>query len=757
MRRPVLPSILALALAALFVAPVSAIEPGGAANETLTGTLDALYVETFHESHPREQFELRTRTGSIPLAFADGGPEDLAGAKVKVTGRRVGHRLEVSSSRPGHDLQVLATAEENLSGDGTATADSGTGSVSTASVTSKNLAIILINFKDNTSAPFAKSTVQSALTGSSTSVKAFYEEEAKGRWSISGSVFGWYTLDTTSTSCDWSTWTTMGSNAAAAAGVNLSGYTNLLYVIPSTSSCGWAGVAYVNGNKSVMNGNISVQVMTHELGHNFGLGHANALYCTNSSGTRVAIESTTNCTSKGYQDPFSTMGNNALRHNHGSQLGELGFLSSSEKVTGAPGNTYTIAPYLGSGPVKLVRVPRGDGTFLDLDFRTPYGNFDNFTAGSPAVVGVTIRLAVGTASPTSSPKGTDLIDTTPSTTDLKDAPLLVGKTLKDPVSGLSFTTLSSDSTGVKVQVKEGVSPGAPGSLSATADGTPSVALAWGAATDNVGVAGYKVTRNGATLTTVNAPATSWTDTSPAFGTTYTYGVAAVDTSGNVGPAVTQSVTTPADPNPSPSPTPTPAPDPSASPTPTPEPVATPNPDDQSAPTAPEPLDGTASLTTVQLSWGAATDDFGVISYQVRRNGTLVATVAGDQVSWKDGSRKPATTYSYTVAAVDTGFNVSSASSLSIRTKADTIRPSSPRNFRVVRRSGRYVTFAWSRSTDNVKVLKYKIYREGRARPVASTTRTSIRIPTARGVRYFVKAIDTSYNRSFASRHRLGRY
>jgi hypothetical protein len=144
-------------------------------------------------------------------------------------------------------------------------------------------------------------------------------------------------------------------------------------------------------------------------------------------------------------------------------------------------------------------------------------------------------------------------------------------------------------------------------------------------------------------------------------------------------------------------------------------------------------------------------------YEVRRNGTLVATVAGDQVSWKDGSRKPATTYSYTVAAVDTGFNLSSATALSIRTRADTTRPSTPRNFRVVRRSGRYVTFAWSRSTDNVKVLKYKIYREGRARPVASTTRATIRISTRRGARYFVKAIDTSYNRSFASRHRLGRY
>ena len=93
MRRHVLQPLIALALAALFAAPVAAVEPGGASRETLTGTLDALYVETFHEAHPGPRFELRTKAGSIPVAFADGSPEDLAGAKVKLTGRRVGKRL----------------------------------------------------------------------------------------------------------------------------------------------------------------------------------------------------------------------------------------------------------------------------------------------------------------------------------------------------------------------------------------------------------------------------------------------------------------------------------------------------------------------------------------------------------------------------------------------------------------------------------------------------------------------------------------
>jgi hypothetical protein len=160
---------------------------------------------------------------------------------------------------------------------------------------------------------------------------------------------------------------------------------------------------------------------------------------------------------------------------------------------------------------------------------------------------------------------------------------------------------------------------------------------------------------------------------------------------------------------------------------------------------------------VTLTWGAATDDFGVVSYRITRNGTLVATVDGTHSSWKDGSRKPLTTYAYTVTAVDTGLNRGDPSELSVRTKADTTRPSTPRNFRVVARyRGGYVKFAWSPSTDNVRVVRYRIYREGRVSPVMWTTGTSIRIYTHKYSRYYVRAVDAAGNRSYASRHVRGR-
>ena len=343
------------------------------------------------------------------------------------------------------------------------------------------------------------------------------------------------------------------------------------------------------------------------------------------------------------------------------------------------------------------------------------------------------------------------LDTTPGTTDLNDAPLLVGRTMTDPASRISFTTQSVSSSGVVVSVREGVAPSAPGSFSGTASDTPSAQLAWSAATDNVAVGSYRITRDGGIVASPAADATTWADSNVAFGATYLYAVAAVDTSGNPGPSVSASVTMPAAPVPPPAPgaDPSTAPAPPAPPDPTPPPAP-----DSQTPSVPDPISADPSTTTVRLTWGAAVDDVGVAGYRVTRDGSPVATVGG--TGWTDSGRAPRTTYVYTVSAVDAADHVSVAAAVTATTTADTVRPSSPRSFRRVSRSGRYVTFAWRAATDNVRVVRYKIFRVGRATAVASTGSTRIRIPAARGARYYVRAIDAARNRSAPSATIRGR-
>ncbi len=761
MRHP-LQVLAAILLAAVFAAPVSAVTPGGAAEESLTGIIETAQVEM---ADGRDHFAttLRSGTAITPVEFARGNARDLSGSRVTITGIRHGGVLRVASAAPGGgSLRVRSKATESALGvwetetSGT-TASSGGVSAATveAAAVAKTVAVVLFNFTDIRTTPYTKSQVQDALVNSSASAKRFFEEESKGRMTMSGAVFGWYQLNVASAGCDWAAWHTLAWNAANADGANLGSYTNVMFVFPNTSACPWAGLGYVPGSYTYLNGTINVQVMTHELGHNFGLSHSNAASCV-VNGTRVMIAPKANCTEVGYADPFSTMGNNALRHDHGSHLGELGWLNPDEKTVGVPGHTYTITPYFRGDGLKLVRIPRGDGSFFDLDVRMPYGVFDTFAAGSPVTVGTTIRLGVGTASPTGSPKATLLLDSTPATSSLADAPLVVGKTMTDPVSAISITTLSSDNAGVVVRVTESVAPTAPGNVTGTA-GSGSVTLTWTAATDNVAVAGYRVSRDGATLTTTGANATDWTDAAVGAGTSPTYAVAAVDSSGNVGPAVTRSVSVPGEATPTPAPTaspdPTAAPDPNATPAPAPDPTQ-PAARDAQAPTAPERVTGTPTTTTVALSWTAATDDTGVVAYRVTRNGTLVATAS--TLAWKDTARRPRTTYTYTVAALDGVGNVGSEATVTVRTLPDTARPSTPKGFHKIARHGRYVTFDWSPSTDNVKVTKYYVYRVGRSAPVAVAKYSKIRIATVRGARYYVRAVDAAGNRSYASARARGR-
>jgi hypothetical protein len=73
-------------------------------------------------------------------------------------------------------------------------------------------------------------------------------------------------------------------------------------------------------------------------------------------------------------------------------------------------------------------------------------------------------------------------------------------------------------------------PSVPGGLIAQPISSSEIKLTWASSTDNVGVAGYKIFRNGAQIGTVTA--TSYQNTGLASSTTYKFSVAAYDGSGN---------------------------------------------------------------------------------------------------------------------------------------------------------------------------------------------------------------------------------
>lgn len=90
--------------------------------------------------------------------------------------------------------------------------------------------------------------------------------------------------------------------------------------------------------------------------------------------------------------------------------------------------------------------------------------------------------------------------------------------------------------------------------------------------------------------------------------------------------------------------------------------------DNSPPTAPASFRMTAnSLTSISLAWNASTDNVGVSSYKLSRNGNLVATLPTSTLSYSDTGLTSTTSYSYSIVAVDAVGNTSTASTLTVAT------------------------------------------------------------------------------------------
>lgn len=95
---------------------------------------------------------------------------------------------------------------------------------------------------------------------------------------------------------------------------------------------------------------------------------------------------------------------------------------------------------------------------------------------------------------------------------------------------------------VTVENTDRQAPTAPTNLRTTGTKPTAANIAWNASTDNVGVTGYRVSRNGTLITTVTGLTFNDTGLSPS--TTYNYSVVAVDAAGNASTAATLSVSTP---------------------------------------------------------------------------------------------------------------------------------------------------------------------------------------------------------------------
>ena len=161
-------------------------------------------------------------------------------------------------------------------------------SVTTLSLASPNTfgaqstLVILFNFQDLATEPYTTATAQSITF---TDVNNFDLENSFGQTWLTGTVAGWFTLPMSSTSCNYSTWASVADQMATNAGFDVASYPRRVYGFPQTSACAWYGLGTVGGgtlanpSKAWVNGLYSLQVVAHEMGHNFGLYHSHSDTC----------------------------------------------------------------------------------------------------------------------------------------------------------------------------------------------------------------------------------------------------------------------------------------------------------------------------------------------------------------------------------------------------------------------------------------------------------------------------------------------
>ena len=130
------------------------------------------------------------------------------------------------------------------------------------------------------------------------------------------------------------------------------------------------------------------------------------------------------------------------------------------------------------------------------------------------------------------------------------------------------------------------------------------------------------------------------------------------------------------------------------------------------PTAPTALvSNTATVTTFTVGWSPSTDDVGVTAYEVFKNSVSVGTTTA--LTKTLSGLVPGTVYTITVRARDAATNWSEQSTaLVVATLPDTTAPAVPTGLGATLVSVSSFTLKWTASTDDVRSTGYEIFRDG---------------------------------------------
>ena len=219
--------------------------------------------------------------------------------------------------------------------------------------------------------PFVRADVQHIVFDE---VDAFYRSMSYGKVSLAGTVTPWLQAFDMPVACNLAQVKADGLGALAAAGYDPSTYDRIVFVHPE-QNCPWSGVT--QAATVYLNGAVTSHLVAHELGHSFGLGHANLTDCRRHG-----------CGALEYGDPYDTMGVGTGDFNAKAKY-DLGWLTNLAR----PGKsgTYVLAPIERTSRLPQAFVVTTANDQYWIEYRSRPGV--NYAGQELAGAGVLIRVS----------------------------------------------------------------------------------------------------------------------------------------------------------------------------------------------------------------------------------------------------------------------------------------------------------------------------------------------------------------------------
>ena len=216
-------------------------------------------------------------------------------------------------------------------------------------------------------------------------------------------------------------------------------FDGMIFIFPTQDECDWGGAASLGGNPSYAFINyFDLRPTVHEIGHNFGINHANLLQCDSNG-----------CKNKEYWDESDAMGGGPLgmtmANMNSPHLRGLNLKSNNDVKTFTTDGIYTLYKVSSNKYPQIIKLPSPlslSDTYIE--YRGGRFNYDTDVL-YPLAKGVLIYSWNG--NPRSKTK---LIDRTPNDDNLYNLVLLDGKSMVRPFA--TVKQISHTENYVKLQI-----------------------------------------------------------------------------------------------------------------------------------------------------------------------------------------------------------------------------------------------------------------------------------------------------------------